>query len=232
MNIFIYSDESGVFDNVHNSIFVFGGVVFLSKDDRDICSRKYINAERTVRKTKGFSPDCEVKATTISNSDKNKLYRSLNSVHKFGIVIHQDKVLQRIYGSKKDKQRYLDFAYKMGVKYHFQHLIKTGLVIPEKVDHLSFFVDEHTTATNGCYELREGLEQEFKNGTYNRNFDKFYPPIFPNLLDVQLYFCNSASKILVRAADIVANRVYHLAKGQPLLSTYQENHLFISHLPR
>lgn len=114
MNIFIYSDESGVFDNVHNSIFVFGGVVFLSKDDRDICSRKYINAERTVRKTKGFSPDCEVKATTISNSDKNKLYRSLNSVHKFGIVIHQDKVLQRIYGSKKDKQRYLDFAYKNG----------------------------------------------------------------------------------------------------------------------
>ena len=44
MNIFIYSDESGVFDKVHNKYFVFGGIMFLSKDERDNFNRKYINA--------------------------------------------------------------------------------------------------------------------------------------------------------------------------------------------
>lgn len=28
MNIFVYSDESGVFDKIHNKIFVFGGAIF------------------------------------------------------------------------------------------------------------------------------------------------------------------------------------------------------------
>ena len=39
----------------------------------------------------------------------------------------------------------------------------------------------------------------------------FYPPIFPNLKDCNLEFCNSASKLLVRAADITANRIYYHA---------------------
>ena len=29
MNIYIYSDESGVFDKEHNDYFVFGGLIFL-----------------------------------------------------------------------------------------------------------------------------------------------------------------------------------------------------------
>ena len=47
MNIFVYSDESGVLDKAHNDIFVFGGIVFLSKDERDIAARKYSAAERS-----------------------------------------------------------------------------------------------------------------------------------------------------------------------------------------
>ena len=38
MNLFVYSDESGVFDHKHNDLFVFGGLVFLSKEDKDITS--------------------------------------------------------------------------------------------------------------------------------------------------------------------------------------------------
>ena len=39
MDIYVYSDESGVFDSAHNSWFVFGGVMFLSKDAKDIAAR-------------------------------------------------------------------------------------------------------------------------------------------------------------------------------------------------
>ena len=29
MNIFVYADESGVFDRIHNDVFVFGGLIGL-----------------------------------------------------------------------------------------------------------------------------------------------------------------------------------------------------------
>jgi hypothetical protein len=107
LDIYVYSDESGVFDKAHNDIFVFGGIIFFSKKSKDIYTRKYIAAERVIRWSEKIPPSIEVKATTISNKSKGKLYRSLNQVHKFGVIINQQNVLDRIFASKKDKQRYL-----------------------------------------------------------------------------------------------------------------------------
>ena len=211
MNIFVYSDESGVFDRVHNQYFVFGGVTFLSREDRDIWSRRYSAFEKTIRKAELIDTSGEVKATTISNQSKSKLYRSLHDVYKFAAVIDQQRLLERSFSGKKDKQRYLDFAYKIAVKRQLEFLIRQKQISVSEVERLYFFVDEHTTATNGIYELRESLEQEFRYGTYSFNFMKHFPPLFPNLQEVRLDFCNSSSKLLVRAADIVANRVYYLA---------------------
>lgn len=211
MDIYIYSDESGVFDKAHNDIFVFGGIIAIGKNEKDILSRKYSTAENVLRKSKGVDKNYELKATQITNKEKGNLFRSLNQYQKFGVVVYQQKVFSRIFESKKDKQRYLDFAYKIAVKRAFENLIKNKIIIPQKVECLHFYVDEHTTATNGRYELREALEQEFKSGTYSQQFDKYFPPIFPALKGVQLNFCNSQSTRLVRAADIVANRIYYLA---------------------
>ena len=41
MNLFIYSDESGVFDNVHNEYFVFGGLTLLGKESKEDWNRLY-----------------------------------------------------------------------------------------------------------------------------------------------------------------------------------------------
>ena len=49
MDIFVYSDESGVFDRKHERYFVFGGIMFLSIAERDVCSRKYAHAEKVIR---------------------------------------------------------------------------------------------------------------------------------------------------------------------------------------
>ena len=48
MNIFVYSDESGVFDVDHNQIYVFAGVIYLSETERDIATRKYVNVENVI----------------------------------------------------------------------------------------------------------------------------------------------------------------------------------------
>lgn len=46
MNIFVYADESGVFDRTHNNVFVFGGLIFLGKDERDEGQRRGIGRSR------------------------------------------------------------------------------------------------------------------------------------------------------------------------------------------
>lgn len=216
MNIFIYSDESGVLDKKHNDYFVFGGIMLLSREQKIIEERKYLHVERTIRNSENIASEQEVKATTVSNNAKAKLYRSLNNVEKFGVCVYQKRVLDSIDSNKKSKQRFLDWAYKMAVKRKLNALIASGDIVPDEVENLYFFIDEHTTATNGYYELKESLEQEFKTGTYSKNYTAFHPPILTKLKSVNLEFCNSKTKTLVRAADIVANRLYYLLTNNKL----------------
>lgn len=213
MNIYIYSDESGVFDKKHNDIFVFGGLIILGSDGKEEWSRRYSKAEKDIRLKKQVGKDYELKATQITNSEKGKLFRSLNKCYKFAVVVNQKKVLNNIFRSKKDKQRYLDYVYKIAVKRAFEKLLEDEIIKCIDVERLYFYIDEHTTATNGRYELKEALEQEFKWGTYNLEYSCFFPPIFKNLKEVQLEYCNSQSTLLVRASDIVANRVFYLVKN-------------------
>lgn len=211
MNIFIYSDESGVFDYKHNDYFVFGGVIFLSKDEKSVWERKYIHAENTIRSIENLPRQMEVKATNITPKSKYKLYRSLSAVEKFGVVVSQKALRHEIFEDKKTKQRYLDWVYKMAIKNKFLNMISNKRLKADDVENLFFYVDEHTTATKGKYELRESIEQEFKIGTFNYTWSTFYEPIFPKLHSLDLKYCNSSSKTLVRAADIVANHLFHIA---------------------
>lgn len=212
MDIYVYSDESGVFDVLHNDIYVFGGIIFLSKTEKDTQTQKYIGAEKNIRKSENASPNQELKAASLSNKSKSKLFKSLSSCEKFGVIIHQRLLNENIFLSKKAKQRYLDYAYKIAIKRKFQHLINTKKIDPHSVENIYFFIDEHTTATNGRYELRESMLQEFKEGMFTTNYQKFKPPIFPQLKNLTLCFRNSAQTALIRAADIIANRLYFCAK--------------------
>lgn len=213
MNLFVYSDESGVFDKAHNDYFIFGGVIFLSKQERDIASRKYRAAERVIRESGAYSGAQELKACYVKNAEKGKLFRSLNQYHKFAIVVRQQQVMDRIFQNKKDKQRYLDYVYKIGLKRFFEDLIQSGKIVPSEVEGLYVFADEHTTATSGLYELEEALEREYKTGTYNYTWSHFYPPVFPQIKQVKVQFCNSEQKTLVRAADIIANKAYYMVQS-------------------
>lgn len=213
MNVYVYSDESGVFDKKNNEYFVFGGLIFLGDEQKDKWTRMYRFAENVVRQNLKVPNNYEIKANKISNKQKYSLFRSLNRCYKFAIVIDQLKVLDRIFESKKDKQRYLDYAFKIGIKRAFQNLINDKILIVDDIDRIYFYIDQHTTATNGLYELQESLEQEFKRGTYNMQYSIYYPPIFSNICDINLKYCDSKSKILIRAADIVANRIYYLSKN-------------------
>lgn len=230
MDIFVYSDESGVFDKVHNDYYVYGGLIFLSKKQKDDNLRKYLNVEKTIRNNSDkYCKDDELKATVLSNKEKSKIYRSLNSCIKFGTVINQQKIRGDIFNHKKTKQRYLDYAYKIGLKYALEQLEAQGQIQLTQVQNIFIFVDEHTTATDGRYELREGLEREFRYGTYNYTYELFWPPICPNLKNLTVEFCNSKKKPLIRAADIVANRLYYMVVSQKGIQLKKNS--FIKYLP-
>lgn len=227
MEIYIYSDESGVFDNVHNDYYVYGGLIFVSKDLKDTASRKYSGAEKNI--AKAYKKGIELKACYINNKHKSRLYKSLRPFVKFGSVTYEKDINSSIFLDKRSKQRYLDFVYKIALKNAFVKMEHNNMIDFNSVTRLHVYVDEHTTATNGRYELREALLQEFKIGTFNWNWNKFYPPIFPNLVDVNLHFCNSSKVPLIRAADIIANHLYYLTNSNR--SVGDKENLFIKVFP-
>ena len=229
MEVFVYSDESGVFDYVHNPYYVFGGVLFLSKDAKDISARKYIKAENDIRNATKYGSG-EIKASTVSNKNKGKLFRSLNQEYRFGVIIDENKLNKEIFEEKKHKQRYLDYAYKIMFRRYLEFLIRVGTISKDEECHFHFFVDEHNTATDGKYELRESLEQELMYGTFNMNWQSFHQPVFTKKGTVDLAFCNSEKVTLVRAADIVANHIFHQAMTDPNYSS-QDEHMFVIRLP-
>lgn len=229
MNIFVYTDESGVLDKVHEDFYIYGGLLFVNKEDRDNEHRKYINVERTLVAYRENYKNIELKASVISNKDKGKLFRSLNNCIKFGVVINQKRLLDTIFNDKKTKQRYLDYAYKIGLKRILEELISIQIINENDVRNIYVFSDEHTTATDGLYELKEGLEQEFKYGTHNFNYNKFFPPIFKQLLSVEVNYRDSKNTPLIRAADIVANRIYFLANSSNLNQINEK--VFLTFLP-
>ena len=213
MNIFVYADESGVLDPKHNDYFVFGGLIFLGKKAREDAMRKYSSVERSLRKSDPKLKDIvEIKATTVSNKQKGKLFRSLNNEHSFGVVVEQKRLKDYVYAHKKTKQRYLDYVFKIALKRALQGLMKDGVFNASDVDNIYVRMDEHSTATDGRYELQEGLEEEFKHGTVNFDWNMYFPPIFPDMQAVVFEMRDSAQDPLIRAADIVANRIYYCAR--------------------
>ena len=215
VNIYVYGDESGTFDKAHNDWFVFGGLIFLSKEQRDVASRMYSRAEKAIRSQ--YPGAAELKATHLSNKHKGGLFRSTNGMIRYAIIIEQKKVHDGAFSHKKTSQRYLDYAYKVGLKRVFEKLMKEGTIVADEVKDIIVYFDQHLTATDGLYELREGMEQEFKHGTVNFRCNTFHKPIFPNMGSLELMYKDSRSSLLIRASDIVSNRAFNYARSGNIL---------------
>lgn len=214
MNIFVYADESGVFDHVHNDIFVFGGLILLGKEERDIARRRYISAEYAQRKAGAAAGHRELKAIYLNNKQKASMFRGMNPYHRFGVVVRQQEVLPQIFEDRKSKQRYLDYVFKIALKSALSKLIDSEEIHTNEVESIYVFMDEHSTATDGRYEMQEGLENEFKRGTFNMKWNRFFPPLFPSMQTVEFCLRDSSQDALIRAADITANRLYFAATHQ------------------
>ena len=109
------------------------------------------------------------------------------------------------------------------------NLIEKGLIDSNDKINLHFFVDEHSVATSGLYELREALYQEFAKGTFNSNYQLFYEPIFTNCNILTLRYCDSKYFPLIRAADIISNKLFYQINNNQNIN--ENEHLIITYLP-
>lgn len=80
MNIYIYSDESGVFDHVHNDFFIFGGLILVGEDCKNDWSRKYAAVENTIRQINKFDSSYVKVEFCDSSAPRKRLVRGADFV--------------------------------------------------------------------------------------------------------------------------------------------------------
>lgn len=68
--------------------------------------------------------------------------------------------------------------------------------------------DSTGTKTDGIYSLERSIEEELTKGISNFDYGKFFPPLLKGNFNLNLLYCDSNCNTLIRASDILANRVW------------------------
>lgn len=208
-NVFFYIDDSGVFGDNKTQYFIYAGYVFFSTEERKHASRKYSAVEKSIKNRIKTPKTKELKSYGLNPKIKSELYRSLNEFRRFSCIIDSVKVRKEIFEHKKHKQRFLDYSIKRTIKSTLLNAQKDNLIDLSKPVAVHIYFDEHTTATSGKYELKEAIYAELLDGSFNYNYERFFKPILVRGSTVNLTLCNSATTLLVRASDIVANKTFY-----------------------
>ena len=84
-----------------------------------------------------------MRANILNGKQKYKIMNATSNIIKFGIIINQKEIHKKIFADKKDKQRYLDYAYKIGIKDCFKKLIAERRIKKDEVENIYVSSAEH-----------------------------------------------------------------------------------------
>lgn len=210
--IYINLDDSGkLTDKEH--ISVYGGLVFLSKKEKD----KFITQYRSIindikcsycnNKNMCNNKCPEIKNTNIKNSDKRRLMNYLKKFYIVGLIIDNDLVYDHIKADKAAKGRFIDYAIRRLIKEIIIKLIYGNIINPYNPIKLIINIDEQSTKSNGYYNLRDGLMEELKYGIVNFNYSKKINPIIFSDLEIRVTYQDSGKSYAVQGADLLAGTI-------------------------
>ena len=232
MTIFIRADESGVFDPIHNDFFIFAGLIFLNRQEMELTRRRFISMEKKLRQKKEYKNMPELKATLLKHPDRRVLFAATESCSRFASVINLKKIdHMAVLADKKSKQRYLDYAFKRGLKHAIQCMVARGSIFFDDPAEFDIILDERTTATNGKYDLAESILHEMRGEIYNMQTLRTFAPALPATQKVSVRYGNSEKEPLLRAADVLANRLLHECRHGNICDLMGKNNLFALSLP-
>lgn len=207
--IYINLDDSGKLTN-KEQISVYGGLVFLSKKEKDKFITQYKSILKDIRC--GYCLKCdnncpEIKNTNIKKNDKRRLMNYIKKYYVIGLVIKNEEVYDYIKENKAAKGRFIDYSIRRLIKEVLENLIRLEYVNPNKPIKLIINIDQQSTKSNGYYNLQDGLIEELKYGISNYNYSKTFKPIVFSLLEVKVSYQDSGKSYVVQAADLLAGTI-------------------------
>lgn len=211
--IYINLDDSGKLTN-KEKISVYGGLVFLSKKEKDKFITQYrsiinnIKCDYCQKDNNCCVRSCpEIKNTNIKKNDKRRLMNYIKKYYVVALVIKNDNVYEHIKSSKAAKGRFVDYSIRRMIKEIVKTLIKFNSIDPNKPIKLIINIDQQSTKSNGYYNLHDGLIEELKYGILNYNYSTKINPIVFNDLDVVVSYQDSGKSFVVQAADLLAGTI-------------------------
>ena len=220
--IYINLDDSGKL-TPKEKICVYGGIVFLSKEEKDKFITQYrgiinqIKCKYCQKEITNCDKKCpEIKNTNIKPKDKRWLMNYLKKYYTIALIIKNDIVYDYIKKDKSAKGRFLDYSIRRMIKEIVKLQMKTKQIDKKKPLRLIINIDEQATKNNGYYNLKDGLIEELKYGIVNFNYKTVISPIVKGELEVKVSYHNSAKSYVVQAADLLAGTIRKNA-----IETYQ-----------
>ena len=161
--IFFFFDDSGVLHkNEQSGYFVYAGYVFLGRENLDSAKRKYIHANKEIKKATGMSG--ELKAAGLKPKYKRSLFNSVKAYESLSVAVNISKVYDHILAEKKSICRYKDYILKICIKAKLVEFIERGALSASDDVDIFVYIDEQLTATNGYYDLRDSIREELQYG--------------------------------------------------------------------
>lgn len=210
--IYINLDDSGKLTK-KELISVYGGIVFLSKKEKDKFITQYRSIINDIKckycKNKSIcNKKCpEIKNTNIKSSDKRRIMNYIKKYYIVGLIINNQNVYNHIIENKAAKGRFIDYSLRRMIKEIINNQIDSQNIYKDKPLKVIVNIDEQTTKSNGYYNLHDGLVEELKYGISNFNYACKYNPIIFNDLDIKISYQDSGKSYLVQAADLISGTI-------------------------
>lgn len=237
--VYINLDDSGKLTSKER-VSCYGGVVFISKHEKDKFITQYREIIESVRcfyctHPKKCNKKCpEVKNYNIKTSHKRRFMNYIKHYMMVGFVIDNKKVYEHILNNKASKGRFTDYCVRLLIKEILIKLINKRRVDPNKPVKLVINIDQQTTKSNGYYDLKNGIYEELKYGIYNFNYGKNFKPILFSDLSIDLFYKDSSMSYLIQASDLLAGTIRRIALNNYhfLNHTYFENFSVLLFFPQ
>ncbi len=214
--IYINLDDSGKL-TTKEKISVYGGLVFLSKKEKDKFITQYRSIINNIKcKYCDHKDNCnkkcpEIKNTNIQKNDKRRIMNYIKKYYVVALVIKNDNVYEHIKNSKAAKGRFIDYAIRRMIKEMIKSLIKCNSIDPYKPIRLIINIDQQSTKSNGYYNLHDGLIEELKYGIINYNYANTINPVVYSDLEIKVSYQDSGKSYVVQAADLLAGTIRRTA---------------------
>lgn len=204
--IFFFDDSGVLHRNDPSGYFVYAGYVFTNREDLESARRKYINANKQLKRALGRTD--ELKAATLDSKHKRSLYNSVKEYDSVAVVVDISRLYDYVLADKKSICRYKDYVLKRCIKNKLKKLITDGILSKDEDITISIYIDEQLTATNGYYDLRDSIKEELQHGIVNFDYGVRHPHVFDSNVEVIIHYCDSSSNYIIQASDILANRIW------------------------